>query len=69
MHSVMIILHYRCYRRRRSKADSRLEISNVTPTSIYSTNSSNGIKDDPLDVEEKTIDQTDQAVFSKHSLL
>ena len=60
MHSVMII--YRCSRRRRSKADLRLEISNVTPTSIYSTPSSNG-KDEPLDVEEKTIDQTDQAVF------
>ena len=53
---------YRCYKRRHSKAKSRLEISNVTPSSTPSSNG-RSLKDEPLDVEEKTIDHTDQAVF------
>ena len=63
-----ILLNRGC-KRRNSKADSELELSDVPyiMPSLYSTPSSNGrsIKDEPIDVEENEVlaDQTDKAVF------
>ena len=65
-------VHCRCYKRRHSKYNSQLEISNApyTTPSVYSTPSSNGsnsrsLKEEALEIDEKAIlaDQTDQPVF------